>query len=1023
MLRLSIVLSTAAVFAIDVVTVGGISDWVLYLVPMILTLFTWRPSIPLLAAAVSSSLAVLGYFLSAPGVVPAWVSAINRSFAVVTLWALGFVARHLVRSRLELAERDWLRVGQRDLGSRMQGGRSVGALAREVLSFVCRYVDARVGALYIAGPTGTLHRAAGYALAEGSVPEFISLGEGLVGEAARDNRLIQTDLVDGGLVVSSALGTFRPRGLAVVPVCAEGVVKGVLEIGFVRPPGRSEKDLLTSVAEPIGIAIRSAEYRTQLEELLAKTQQQAAALHAQQEELRAINEELEEQSQALRDSQAHLEAQHAELEQTNAQLEEQRDDLVRTQAALAERADELARASRYKPEFLANVSHELRTPLNSSLILAKLLADNEGGNLTAEQVNHARTIYGAGNDLLVLINDILDLSRIEAGRLEVQAEPVSLGRIVQELRQTFEPTARDKNLAFHLEIAPGAPDPVCTDAKRLQQILKNLLANAFKFTHAGEVSLRISLADDARTAFAVRDTGIGIPGDQQEVIFEAFRQADGSTHRRYGGTGLGLSISRQLARRLGGEIGVESEPGVGSTFTLFLPIRFAPEETRPSEPALETVASPIAPVASTPAPTGRALPAAGEAARPSAALTDDRAALAAGAHTVLVVEDDERFARILYDLAHEQRFQCLLATTAREGVELAKRHVPSAIVLDINLPDHSGLTVLEELKRLPPTRHIPVHVISVSDHTQRALEMGAVGYARKPVEREDLVLAFEQLERRLAQKVRRILLVEDVETQRHSIVQLLRGEDVEIAAVGTAAQALASLRQTTFDCMVLDLDLPDMSGYELLDRMSTADASAFPPVIVYTGRELTRDEEQSLRRYASSIVIKGAPSPERLLDEVTLFLHRVETDLPEEQQRILRKVRHRESLFEGRRVLLVEDDVRNVFALASVLEPKGLALEIARNGREALQALEKAASPGGIDLVLMDIMMPEMDGITALREIRKRSEWKKLPVIALTAKAMVDDREKCLEAGANDYISKPIDTDKLLSLIRVWLPK
>ena len=718
-----------------------------------------------------------------------------------------------------------------------------------------------------------------------------------------------------------------------------------------------------------------------------------------------------------------------QLEEQAQVLEHQRDDLSRAQVDLVEKADELTQTNRYKSEFLANMSHELRTPLNSALILAKLLADNKDGNLTPEQVKYAATIYSAGNDLLVLINDILDLSRIEAGRMELQVEAVDVPRTIDALKRTFLPVAVQKRLSFEVQIAPGAPVSIASDGLRIQQILRNLLSNAFKFTEVGSVCLRVSDAPNECVSFSVSDCGIGIAADQQQIIFEAFHQANGTTNRSYGGTGLGLTISRELARRLGGEISVESTLGKGSTFTLTIPRAIqavAGEDSRTVEQRKRAMAAP-SPVER---PATIALAAQGRKVRSEPpptppAVEDDRDGLKPEERSILVVEDDQAFARILRDLLHEQRFRALVATTAAEGLRLAEQFVPSAVLLDINLPDNSGLSVLERLKRDPGTRHIPVHVVSALEYTQQALEMGAVGYAIKPVKREQLIEAIQKLEQRLVQKLRNVLVVEDVAIQREGIVQLLQAKNVNIVSVATGAEALQSLRESTFDCMVLDLTLPDMSGYDVLDKMAAGEAFSFPPVIVYTGRSLERGEEERLRRYASSIIIKGAKSPERLLDEVTLFLHQVEGSLPAEQQRILREVRNREAALEGRQILVVDDDARNVFALASVLESKGAKLRFARNGKEALAALETAEAPGGVavDLVLMDIMMPEMDGLTATREIRKKSDWKRLPIIALTAKAMPNDREECLRAGADDYIAKPLDVDKLLSLIKVWIPK
>jgi CheY-like chemotaxis protein/two-component sensor histidine kinase len=659
----------------------------------------------------------------------------------------------------------------------------------------------------------------------------------------------------------------------------------------------------------------------------------------------------------------------------------------------------------------------LRTPLNSTLILAKLLADNKEGNLTPEQVKFANTISSAGNDLLALINDILDLSKIEAGKIEIVAEATPIAQLVSSLAETFGPEARQRGLALTTEIAADAPARIDTDAQRLAQILKNLLSNALKFTEKGSVALRVSRDGADRVLFEVQDSGIGIAPHQQEQIFEAFRQADGSTHRKYGGTGLGLSISRDLARLLGGDIVVRSALGEGSTFAMALPLVHAPRTADaappPERPRPPLPAPPLAPNVQ---PAGEL---------PPGAIEDDRARLTPGGRVILVIEDDVRFAEILRDLAREMKFQCVAAQSANDGLAAARSVKPSAILLDMNLPDHSGLGVLDQLKHDPRTRHIPVHVLSVADYSQEALGRGAIGYDLKPVMKTQLVQALRRLEEKFSQGLRRVLVVEDDARQRESIRQLLLSDDVAITGAETAAAALAALRETTFDCMIMDLNLPDLSGYELLQQMSEQEGTAFPPVIIYTGRSLQPHEEQQLRRFSKSIIIKDARSPERLLDEVTLFLHQVESRLPPQMQRMLQLARDREDSLDGRRVLVVEDDVRNIFALTSVLEPRGARVELARNGREALQALQRSRASDGaaIDLVLMDIMMPEMDGLTAMREIRKDAYWKKLPIIALTAKAMKDDQETCLAAGANDYIAKPLDVEKLLSLIRVWMPK
>ncbi|WP_278413376.1 response regulator [Stutzerimonas kunmingensis] len=940
-----------------------------------------------------------------------------------------------------LEQQAWYRTGQTQLSESIIGELALPALGQGVLNFLSRYIDVAVGALYVV-QEGKLQRVAEYAYD----PEYLQsartldIGNGLVGQAALERRVMTLeDLPADYLKVTSGLGNTAPRSVLIVPVEDSGMLNGVIELGFLRPLREQDSELLRRIVPSIGSAIEAARYRQRLQKVLAETQQLNEELQVQQEELRAANEELEEQSNALRESQAHMEEQQAELEQTNEQLAEQTEELARqrdqmdeknqrlneVQLMLEQRADELQRASRYKSEFLANMSHELRTPLNSSLILAKLLADNPEGNLSDDQVQFARSIYSAGNDLLTLINDILDISKVEAGKLEVHPELTILTRLVDGMKNLFLPLAMEKSLQFSVELADDLPASLFSDRQRLEQIIKNLLANAFKFTEKGSVTLRVEPRDDDLLAFAVRDTGIGIAQEQQAAIFEAFRQADGTTNRRYGGTGLGLSISRELANLLGGEIEVQSQPGAGSTFTLVVPQNYSealvaePEVAQPSRQPEPSGKPALVPSKAPMRHDEREL-LNRAAAAPQERLADDRDRFPFEERCVLVIEDEPQFARILHDLAHELQYSCLLAQNADDGFDTALQYKPDAILLDMRLPDHSGLTVLERLKENPATRHIPVHVVSVEDRKEAALQMGAVGYAMKPTTREELKDVFSRLEAKLAQKVKRILLVEDDALQRESMSRLIEDVDIEITAVEFGAQALELLRDTVFDCMIIDLKLPDMDGSELLERMAKEDICSFPPVIVYTGRNLTRDEEAALLKYSRSIIIKGARSPERLLDEVTLFLHKVESDMPPERQKMLKSARSREKAFEGRKILVVDDDVRNVFALTSALEQKGALVEIARNGLEAIDKLQHDA---GIDLVLMDIMMPEMDGFTAMQEIRKDARFAKLPIIAVTAKAMKDDQDRCLRSGANDYLAKPIDLDRLFSLIRVWLPK
>jgi len=959
-----------------------------------------------------------------------WLDA-ARVTSIVVLGGSGlllvFVAAAALRTSRDYRARQtqaWIRAGQMGLSARIQGEQRLETLGDNVLTYLADYLDAQIGTVFVAEGENHLRRVAAYAVPAGTQRATVELGEGGLGQAAKENRVVHVhDVPSDYLDIGSSLGRARPRELLLAPASVNGIVQAIVELGFFRRLLPADLELLHRISDSLGVAVRASKDRTRLEELLAETQRQGEELQVQQEELRVTNEELEVQAAALRESQSRLEAQQGELEEINSQLEEQtqilehqKDELSRAQIVLVERATELQRANQYKSEFLANMSHELRTPLNSSLILAKILADNKGGNLTEEQVKFAQTISSAGNDLLAIINDILDLSKVEAGKVELGLAPVLVATIVDDLINAFQPVARQKGLSFSAVVEPGSPTEIETDQQRVSQILKNLVSNALKFTEQGAVSLRVSSPTAKTVSFAVHDTGIGISEHQQGIIFEAFRQADGSTHRKYGGTGLGLTISRDLARLLGGDISVQSAAGSGSIFTLTLPlVRADGISVRPTSSGAASTSQPIAPVAAE---------AHGSFNRLSQGLEDDREQLAPDTPLILVVEDDPAFAGILRDLAREMGFQCVVTHGASDGLAAALLYRPKAILLDLNLPDHSGLGVLDKLKRDPQTRHVPVHIVSVTDYSQEALAMGALGYALKPVRREQLIEALQRLEAKFSQSSRHVLIIEDDERQRDSITKLLESDDVRITAVQNATEALIQLRTTTFDCMVMDLNLPDLSGYELLQQMTEKGDVSFPPIIVYTGRSLTADEEQSLRRFSRSIIIKDARSPERLLDEVTLFLHQVESQLPVERQLMLKAARDREATLDGRRILIVEDDVRNIFALTSLLEPKGAKIEIARNGREAIEVLmHSMGDPArAVDLVLMDVMMPEMDGIIATREIRKRYEWRKLPIIALTAKAMKDDQEKCLAAGANDYIAKPLDVEKLLSLLRVWMP-
>jgi signal transduction histidine kinase/CheY-like chemotaxis protein/CHASE3 domain sensor protein len=925
--------------------------------------------------------------------------------------------RHIEQAEL-VQQQAWLRSGHAQLAEEMVGQAAPARLAEKTLEFLARYLDAVVGAFYLREDDGALTRIASYGFAGKGTQENQSFyaSEGLLGQAAKQRRVLTlNDIPDDYLKVTTGLGSGKPRNVTLAPVDNDGNVNGVIEMGFLRDLSARDIEFLELVANSIGSSVEAARYRLRLQDMLAETQQLNEEMVQQQEELRTSNEELEQQSRALEQSQTLLE----------------------------ERAADLQEASRYKSEFLANMSHELRTPLNSALILAKLLSDNQPGNLSEEQVKFAQTIYSAGNDLLNLINDILDISKVEAGKLELVPESVPVARMLDALRMTFAPMAAQKQLNFHIRIEEEAPASLYTDRQRLEQILRNLMSNAIKFTEQGNITLTVSHAPHGPHGireggggirFAVQDSGIGIPLHQQARIFEAFQQADGTTSRRFGGTGLGLSISRDLSGLLGGSIAVDSMPGKGSTFTLLLPMQFgnqllhnaalaAPADVAAMASAAAAAAGlglphPVHPAESGSAPDSSAIPAPFPE-NCDAAFADDRDQAAVG-RCVLVIEDDIAFARILYDLAHEMHYRCIVTHSAGGGMTLASAFLPDAILLDLRLPDGSGLDVLQRFKQNPQTRHIPVHVVSAMETNEAALHLGAVGHAIKPATLEDLKNVFIKLEEKFTQKVKRILLVEDDVRQRDSVIQLIGDPDVEITAVTLGEEALALLRTSIFDCMIIDLKLPDIQGNELLERMSRENIVSFPPVIVYTGRNLTRAEEHDLLKYSRTIIIKGARSPERLLDEVTLFLHKVESELSVERQGMLRKVRSRDRIFEGRKVLLVDDDVRNIFALTNALEQKGLSVEIGRNGFEAISQLDAVAD---IDLVLMDVMMPGMNGLEAMAQIRQDARFRKLPIIAITAKAMKDDQEQCIKAGASDYLAKPIDLDRLYSLLRVWMPK
>jgi CheY-like chemotaxis protein/signal transduction histidine kinase/HAMP domain-containing protein len=909
-------------------------------------------------------------------------------------------------------EQDWLKTNLAKFTGMLQGQRDLVTVGQSLLSELTPLVNAQQGVIYQLEGDGdrakTLKLLSVYADdAVTGHPARLKLGETLIGQCAVDKRTILiSEMPSNAVPIGSALFKATPQNIIVLPVLFENQVKAVIELASVSSFTRLQVSFLEQLTSGIGIVLNSIEATMQTEGLLKQSQQLAAELQAQQVELQQTNDQLEQKAQQLAERNVDVERKNQEIEQARRALEEQ--------------ASELALTSKYKSEFLANMSHELRTPLNSILILGQQLGENADGNLSDRQVEFARTIHGAGTDLLNLINDILDLSKIESGTVTVEAEEILFASLIDTVARPFRHEAETRQLSFELMLDPNLGRSLVTDSKRLQQVLKNLLSNAFKFTEKGGVRLAVSAVDggwnpahpvlsqsSSVVAFEVSDTGIGIPTEKQRIIFEAFQQADASTSRKYGGTGLGLAISRELAGLLGGEIHLQSTPGVGSTFTLYLPIKYL----GPALSTLRAKASELSPSAL--APTDGNLPE-----RQVEQVPDDRLRIEPGEAVLLIVEDDPHYARIMVDLARERGFKVIVAMRGADAVELAKQYQPTAISLDIFLPDMLGWSVLSQLKQNPLTRHIPVQIVTSDEDRQHALASGAFAFMMKPTSTQEIQSALERLQDYAKPRRKRLLVVEDDARERMSIAELLGHEDIEIVDAGTGEDALALLREEPCDCMVLDLRLPDMTGFEVLEKIAADEALAELPVVVFTGRELSAEEDARLHTLARSVVVKGVESPERLLDEASLFLHRDVSHLPPGKQEMLERLNSSDEDLIGRTLLLVDDDARNIFALSSLLERRGMRVLTATTGREAIELVESTPE---LAIVLMDIMMPEMDGYQTIEAIRQRPEFRRLPIVALTAKAMKGDREKCLAAGASDYLAKPVNTEQLLSTLRLWV--
>ncbi len=963
------------------------------------------------------------------------------------------MTRAIREAKQENVLQDWLKTGQNMLNEKMRGDQDLVALSKNVITYLCKYLDAQIGALYLYNhQKEELKLTGSYAFnLRKSLNTTVKVGDGLIGQAAYEQELISiNDIPEDYIRINSALGEVPPRQVVAVPFLYESRLEGVMEFGTLYEFSDKQLKFLKNVTENIAIGFNSANSRKRINVLLQESQEQAEELKKRQEELERSNRELEAQTNALKESESELQAQQEELRATNEELEEKtrylekqrkeisekNNDLEIARKDIEQKAKELEITSKYKSEFLANMSHELRTPLNSLLILARNLYDNRTKNLTEEQLEAAQIIYKSGNDLLALINDILDLSKIEAGKMNINIENINIQRMVDSIENTFRHMIEQKKLEFRVKVDEQLPKTIDSDPQRIEQIIKNLMSNAVKFTKEGFIELSVEQPDeklikksklkpDEVICLQVEDSGIGIPKEKQLAIFEAFQQADGSTSRKYGGTGLGLSISKQLVTLLGGEFHLISQRGEGSKFSIILPRHITPEQIKKtmdiSDAKITSSNQSTGHDSSPPKhePTNHQLKK--EIPEPFANksfISDDRGLIHQEDKVILVIEDDPSFAKILLNQCHEKGFKCIATPHGETGLDLAGEYKPAAIILDIKLPGISGWQVLDALKSNPDMRHIPVHMMSVEEASLDAMKKGAIGFLTKPVHREQIDQAFVKLEHVIEKEIKDLLVVEDDEKMRNAIVKLIKDKDVKIIAVDNGKQACELIENHRFDCMVLDLGLPDVPGIELLNRLSKKENITIPPVIVYTGKEISPEEHRELEQYADSIIIKGVKSEERLLDETALFLHRVVSDMPSRMQEMIVSLHDKDAMFRNKKVLLVDDDMRNVFALSKILQEKGMKILKAEDGKKALQILSQN---NDIDLVLMDIMMPVMDGYKAMREIRKMKNYKNIPVIALTAKAMKEDRQKCIEAGASDYLPKPVDIDRLVSMMRVWL--
>ena len=956
---------------------------------------------------------------------------------------LGNALIHMRKNLLDLRDVNeknrWMQTSLVRISELLQGEKSISDLGNQILAALAEILDIQIASIFF-NDNGELILSSSYSynVRKSNLNRF-KFGEGLIGQAAIEQKLLVfTDVPEDYISIKSGLGEIKPSVIVVAPLVYQKEIVAVIELGSTKEMTLSKLDFITQISENLALGFNSINTRNEMKVLLAKTQTQAEELRVQQEELVGSNKELEAQTNALKVSEEELQQQEEELKVTNEELEEktkfleqQRVDITNKNLELEnvgknleQKAKELEIASKYKSEFLANMSHELRTPLNSLLILSGSLSENREENLTEEQVESAEIIYKSGNDLLTMINDILDLSKIESGKMDVNITNVQLENIADNIRDYFKHGTSQKNLDFIVEIDSDIPDIISTDQQKVEQILKNFMSNALKFTDKGNITLKFhsstenNNSEEDKVCISVIDTGIGIPEDKQLSIFEAFQQADGSISRRFGGTGLGLSISRELSKLLGGRITLESKVGEGSTFSFCIPVKAnlkKSEEKKTTSTVTKGGEKPKTNKAEKADETNNSI---FETTHP-AFIDDDYGKTSNDDKIILVIEDDPNFAKILYKHCHNRGFSCIASSTGEHGIELANSILPSAIILDIKLPGIDGWRVLDLIKENPNTRHIPVHIMSGDEENITASSKGAIGYLTKPILKGSIDEAFSKIESFINKKTGNLLLIEDDENLRKSIKILIGDNNVNITDAATGNEAIELLKHNIYDCMILDLGLSDMSGFELIDKLNNTNTSR-PPIIVYTGRDLTKKENATLEKYAESIIIKGVKSEERLLDETALFMHRVIADMPKKQQTLIKSMHNKEDVFKDKTVLIVDDDMRNVFALTKVLSEQNMKISRAENGKVALDLIN--ASPK-FDVILMDIMMPVMDGYETMEAIRKIPSQKHVPIIALTAKAMKEDRQKCIDSGANDYMAKPIVIEKLLSLLRVWLYK